>query len=48
MHGRQNNCPKHVDFYSKIKFAKLVHVVGFNIRIFHDARSPERQNDITS
>ena len=37
-------CPKHVKFYSKNKFEKLVHLVGFIIRIYHDARSPERQN----
>jgi len=36
-------CPKHVEFYSKNKFDKLVHLVGFIIRIYHDARSPERQ-----
>jgi len=35
---------KHVDFYSKNKFVKLVHLVGFIIRIYHDAWSPERQN----
>jgi len=40
----QRNCPKHVPFYSKNKFEKLVHLVGFVIRIFNDARSPERQN----
>ena len=28
----QMNCPKHVEFYSKNKFEKLVHVVGFVIR----------------
>jgi len=28
----QRNCPKHVDFYSKNKFEKLVHLVGFIIR----------------
>ena len=39
----QRNCPKHVEFYSKNKFGKLVHLVGFIIRICHDARSPERQ-----
>ena len=39
----QRNCPKHVEFYSKNKFEKLVHLVGFIIRICHDARSPERQ-----
>jgi len=26
------NCLKHVDFYSKNKFEKLVHLVGFIIR----------------
>ena len=39
----QRNCPKHVEFYSKNKFEKLVHLVGFIIRIYHDAQSPERQ-----
>ena len=39
----QRNCPKHVEFYSKNKFEKLVHLVGFIIRVYHDARSPERQ-----
>jgi len=29
----QRNCPKHVDFYSKNKLEKLVHLVGFIIRI---------------
>ena len=28
----QRNCPKHVEFYSKNKFEKLVQVVGFIIR----------------
>jgi len=28
----QKNCPKHVEFYSKNKFEKLVHLVGFIIR----------------
>ena len=32
-----------VEFYSKNKFEKLVHLVFFIIRIYHDARSPERQ-----
>jgi len=27
----------------KNRFEKLVHLVGFIIRICHDARSPERQ-----
>jgi len=39
----QRNCPKHVGFYSKNKLEKLVHLVGFIIGIYHDARSPERQ-----
>ena len=39
----QMNCPKHVEFYSKNKFEKFVDLVGFIIRIYHDARSPERQ-----
>ena len=39
----KRNCPKHVELYSKNKFEKLVHLVGFIIRIYHDARSPERQ-----
>ena len=30
----QRNCPKHVEFYSKNKFEKLVHLVGFIIRLF--------------
>ena len=29
----QRNCPKHVEFYSKNKFDKLVHLVDFIIRI---------------
>jgi hypothetical protein len=29
--------------FSKNEFGKLVHVVGFIVRIYHDARSPERQ-----
>ena len=39
----QRSYPKHVEFYSKNKFDKFVHLVGFIIRIYHDARSPERQ-----
>ena len=39
----QRNCPKHEEFYSKNKFEKLVHLVGFIIRIYHDAQPPERQ-----
>jgi len=28
----QRNCPKHVEFYSKNKFEKLVHLFGCVIR----------------
>jgi hypothetical protein len=28
----QKNCPKHVEFHSKNKFEKLVHLVGFIVR----------------
>ena len=31
----QRNCPKHVEFYSKNKFEKLVHLVGFIMRTYH-------------
>ena len=41
----QRNRPKRVEFYSKNKFEKLVHLVGFIIRLFHNARSPERQRE---
>ena len=30
----QKNCPKHVEFYSKSKFEKLVHLVGFILKTF--------------
>jgi len=37
--GSGRNCPKYVEFYSKNKFEKLVHLVGLIItRIYHDAR----------
>ena len=39
----QRNCLKHVEFYSKNKFEKLVHLVGFTVRIYHNAWSSERQ-----
>jgi hypothetical protein len=35
------NCPKHAEFYFKNKFEKLVHLVGFIVRIYHHARSHE-------
>jgi hypothetical protein len=31
----QRNCPKHVEFYSKNEFEKLVHFVGFIRTQFH-------------
>jgi hypothetical protein len=34
---------KTCSFYSKNKFEKQVHLVGFITRIYHDARSPECQ-----
>jgi hypothetical protein len=30
----QRNCPKHVEIYPKNKFEKLVHLVGFIIKIY--------------
>ena len=33
----QRNCPKHAEFYSKNKFEKLVHLVGFIIRIYKNS-----------
>jgi len=36
----QKNCPKYVKFYSKNKFEKLVHLVGFIIRPFSSLNSP--------
>ena len=32
-----------MEFYSKNNFEKLMHLVGFIINMFHDARSPDRQ-----
>ena len=32
-HDWQRNCPKHVECYSKNKFEKLVHLVGFIMRM---------------
>jgi len=36
----QRNCPKRVEFYSKNKFEKLVHIFGFIIRTIDDSRRP--------
>ena len=46
--GGQKTCLKHTEFYSKNKFEKLVHLIGFIIRIYHDARSSECQIPQTS
>ena len=35
--------PKHIEFFSKNKFEKLVHFFGFIVRLYHDARSSECQ-----
>ena len=40
----QRNCPKHVVLF-QTKFEKLVHLVGFITRIYHDERSLERNFD---
>jgi len=37
----QRNCPIHLEFYSKNKFEKSVHLVGFIITTYHDAWSRE-------
>jgi hypothetical protein len=42
----QRNCPKHADFHSKNKFDKLLHLVGFNIQIYHDAWSHEHHIEL--
>jgi len=39
----QRNYAKCVEFYSKNKFEKLVHLVGFIINIDEEARSAERR-----
>jgi len=39
----QRNCTKHVEFYSKNKFEKLVHLLAFIVRIYHNAWSSEHQ-----
>jgi len=38
--GRKDS-PKHVEWYSTN--SKIVHLVGFTVEIYHDARSHERQ-----
>ena len=39
----QRNCPKYVEFYPKNKFQKLVHLVDFIIRTYHNAQSSGRK-----
>ena len=52
MHGQKNfvmidkGTVRNMQFYSKNTFEKLVHLDGFIIGIYYDARSPERQTDI--
>jgi len=43
-----DSCPKHVEFYSKNKFETSVHLVGFIIRIYHDAQPHEHQKTSSS
>jgi hypothetical protein len=35
-------CPKYVEFYSKNKFEKLVHLIGFIIRIIEGTLAVHR------
>jgi len=42
----KNSCLKHVEFHSKNKFEKSVHLFGFIIRNYHNAWSPECQTSI--
>jgi hypothetical protein len=35
----QRNCSKHVEFHSKNKYEKLVHLVGFNLRKVQTGRN---------
>jgi len=46
--ARQRNCPKHVEFYSKNKFEKLVHLVGFIIRTCHEYHNVGRHYDFNN
>jgi len=43
----QRNCPKHVEYYSKNKYEKWLHLVGFSTRIYPDTWSPECQTNIS-
>jgi hypothetical protein len=37
----RRNCLKHVELYSTNKFEKVVHLVGFIIRIYHGSKTRE-------
>ena len=43
----QRNCPKHVEFYSKNKFEKLVHPAGFIVRIGSNPQFTEPEGSST-
>ena len=40
----QRNCPKHVEFHSKNKFEKLVHLVEFIVRNFIVTAPSDKQD----
>jgi len=40
----QRNCPKYLEFYSKNKFEKLVHLVGFITRIYNFFHVPRNSS----
>jgi hypothetical protein len=44
--GYADGCLKQVELYSKNKFEKLFNLVGFIIRMHHDARSSECQTPL--
>ena len=46
--GGQRKCPKHLEFYSKNKFEKLVHLIGFIIRIHLRHVCPSVRHNSTS
>ena len=46
--GGQRNCPKHVEFYSKNKFEKLVQLVGFVIRLEFSRQNFEKNPGISN
>ena len=44
----QRNCPKHVQFYSKNKSEKLMHLVGFTLRCYFFAKYVREGSDLVS